>query len=158
MADKLAPSKRHAFKHEGRVVYEWDQTLEDLNLYVRVPPGVSAKQLDVKIATGSVTIGIRGNPPYMAHDLAEKVKTEECFWTLEDGELHLQLQKLRKGKSWPGLFVGHGELDPMKAQEENQRLMKERFQEEHPGFDFSDAAFNGMAPDPASFMGGVGHA
>ena len=83
MADKLAPSKRHAFKHEGRVVYEWDQTLEDLNLYVRVPPGVSAKQLDVKIATGSVAIGIRGNPPYMAHDLAEKVKTEECFWTLE---------------------------------------------------------------------------
>eukprot|EP00227_Mantoniella_beaufortii_P015885 CAMPEP_0197592202 /NCGR_PEP_ID=MMETSP1326-20131121/14923_1 /TAXON_ID=1155430 /ORGANISM="Genus nov. species nov., Strain RCC2288" /LENGTH=41 /DNA_ID= /DNA_START= /DNA_END= /DNA_ORIENTATION= len=41
MGDKLAPSKRHAFTHEGRVVYEWDQTLEEVNCYVTVPPGVS---------------------------------------------------------------------------------------------------------------------
>lgn len=33
--------------------------------------------------------------------------------------------------------------------------MLERFQEENPGFDFSNAEFNGMVPDPQKFMGGV---
>ena len=32
-----------------------------------------------------------------------------------------------------------------------------RFQEEHPGFDFSGAEFSGSAPDPRKFMGGVPH-
>jgi hypothetical protein len=29
------------------------------------------------------------------------------------------------------------------------------FQEEHPGFDFSDAEFNGDVPSAKDFMGGV---
>jgi hypothetical protein len=33
--------------------------------------------------------------------------------------------------------------------------MLERFQEEHPGFDFSDAEFNGQVPEARTFMGGV---
>ena len=33
--------------------------------------------------------------------------------------------------------------------------MIERFQEEHPGFDFRSAEFNGQVPDPRAFMGGV---
>ena len=35
--------------------------------------------------------------------------------------------------------------------------MRERFQEEHPGFDFSGAEFNGQVPDPSKFMGGIGY-
>jgi len=46
-------------------------------------------------------------------------------------------------------------LDPAIGQEEQQRLLLERFQEENPGFDFSGATFNGQAPDPSIFMGGV---
>lgn len=33
--------------------------------------------------------------------------------------------------------------------------MLERFQEEHPGFDFSDADFNGKVPEAREFMGGI---
>ena len=33
--------------------------------------------------------------------------------------------------------------------------MLERFQLENPGFDFSGAEFNGAAPDPSKFLGGV---
>jgi len=36
-------------------------------------------------------------------------------------------------------------------------IMRERFSEEHPGFDFSNATFNGNVPDPSKFMGGVGY-
>lgn len=45
------------------------------------------------------------------------------------------------------------------AQEATKRqMMLERFQEENPGFDFSGAEFNGSAPDPRTFMGGVKYA
>ena len=158
MGDQLAPTSRHAFTHEGRVVYEWDQTLEEVNVYVAVPPGVRAGALDVAIKTSDVSIGIKGNPPYLAHTLSFPVKTEESFWTLSsDSELHVQLQKRERGRSWPCAFAGHAELDAAAAQAEKQRLMKERFQMEHPGFDFSGAEFNGEAPDAATFMEGVPH-
>ena len=38
---------------------------------------------------------------------------------------------------------------------DNERDLIERFQEEHPGFDFRSAEFNGQVPDPRAFMGGV---
>ena len=28
---------RYQFKHEGRLIYEWDQSLEDVNIYVKPP-------------------------------------------------------------------------------------------------------------------------
>ena len=43
-----------------------DQTLSDLNMYVEVPPGVRAKHLDVRIAATTLTIGIKGNPPFLS--------------------------------------------------------------------------------------------
>ena len=36
-------------------------------------------------------------------------------------------------------------------QEINKKLMLERFQEEHPGFDFSGASFSGQAPSAPRF-------
>ncbi len=36
-------------------------------------------------------------------------------------------------------------------------MLLERFGEEHPGFDFSQAALNGTVPDPRTFMGGVSY-
>lgn len=46
-------------------------------------------------------------------------------------------------------------MDALTSEEVKKRLMLERFQEENPGFDFSNATFNGAVPDPQSFMGGV---
>ena len=65
MSDRLAPSERHAYVHQGRTIYEWDQTLSELNLYVQLPPGVKAKQLYVDISSSHLRIGIKPNPPYL---------------------------------------------------------------------------------------------
>jgi hypothetical protein len=46
-------------------------------------------------------------------------------------------------------------LNPLEQEEIRKKMMLERFQEENPGFDFSSAEFNGGAPDPRTFMGGV---
>ncbi len=65
MTEKLAPEKRHKYLHQGRSIYEWNQTLEEVDLYVDVPPGVSAKQLEVHITASQLKIGLIGNPPYL---------------------------------------------------------------------------------------------
>ena len=64
-AEALAPSERHKFTHNGRVIYEWDQTLTEVNIYVPVPAGVRAKDLAVDIQSTHLKIGIKGNPPYL---------------------------------------------------------------------------------------------
>ncbi|CAO2034687.1 unnamed protein product, partial [Urochloa humidicola] len=155
MAEKLAPEKRHAFVHNGQKVFEWDQTLEEVNMYIELPKGVPTKLFRCTIQAGHVEVGIRGNPPYLNHDLTHPVKTDSSFWTIEDGEMHITLQKREKGKTWSSPIQGQGILDPYAADQEQKRLMLQRFQEENPGFDFSQAQFSGTCPDPRTFMGGM---
>ena len=64
-AEALAPSQRHKYTHNGRVIYEWDQTLTEVNIYITVPTGVRAKNLVVNIQTQHLSVGIKGNPPYL---------------------------------------------------------------------------------------------
>ncbi|KAB5540919.1 hypothetical protein DKX38_013893 [Salix brachista] len=89
------------------------------------------------------------------HDLTCAVKTDSSFWTLEDGIMHLTLQKRDKGQTWASPILGEGQLDPCSSDLEQKRLMLQRFQEENPGFDFSQAQFTGNCPDPRTFMGGI---
>ncbi len=93
-------------------------------------------------------------PACPQHDLAKSCKPSESYWTLEDATLHITLQKLQPGEPWPSAMAGHA-LDPLAAQQDQQRLLLERFQQEHPGFDFSGAQVNGQVPNPRTFMGGM---
>ncbi|CAI0540666.1 unnamed protein product [Linum tenue] len=69
--------------------------------------------------------------------------------------MHITLQKRDKGQMWASPLMGDGQLDPYAADIEQKRLMLQRFQEENPGFDFSQAQFTGNCPDPRTFMGGI---
>lgn len=81
----------------------------------------------------------------------------ESFWTLDDGEVNINLQKMLKADMWDCALKGTqgGRVDPYTAEQEKKKLMIERFQEENPGFDFSGAEFNGEVPSAKDFMGGV---
>ncbi len=72
---------RQKFEYNGQLVYEWDQTLDDVNIYIKPPrilikkyqhefvkslkPGEKLPTLEVKIAPTHLTIGIKGNPPFL---------------------------------------------------------------------------------------------
>ena len=45
----------------GRLVYEWDQSLDEVNLYIDPPPGLSASQFDIEIKSDHLMVGIKGN-------------------------------------------------------------------------------------------------
>ncbi|KAL6527259.1 hypothetical protein OROGR_016349 [Orobanche gracilis] len=157
MAEKLAPEKRHNFIHNGQKVFEWDQTLEEVNMYITLPPSVPKKLFYCRIDSKHVEVGIKGNPPYLNHEFTCPVKTDSSFWTLEDDIMHITLQKRDKGQTWSSPIMGQGQLDPYATDLEQKRLMLQRFQEEvfNPGFDFSQAQFSGGCPDPRTFMGGM---
>lgn len=155
MAEKLAPEKRHRFVNNGQTVFEWDQTLDEINIYINLPPNVHSKQFYCKIQSKHIELGIKGNPPYLNHELTCPVKTDSSFWTLEDDVMHITLTKRDKGQTWASPIMGQGQLDPYVTDQEQKRLMLQRFQEENPGFDFSQAQFTGSCPDPRTFMGGI---
>ena len=154
--------KRKQFFHQGQLVYEWDQTLDEVNIYIDPPPGVPTDAFDIVITSTHLLVGIKGNAEkFLNHNLGGKCKHTESFWTMEDDtgkpELHITLTKMAKGVPWESALEGHTPLDPLTATEVRKDIMRERFQEEHPGFDFSGAEFNGQVPDPSKFMGGIGY-
>lgn len=65
MAERLAPSTRHAFTHHGRLVYEWDQALAEVNMYIPVPPDLRAKEIFCDITKQHLKFGRHGNTPFM---------------------------------------------------------------------------------------------
>jgi hypothetical protein len=44
-----------------RVIYEWDQSLEEVNVYITPPPGLTANLIECKITTNRVVLGLRGS-------------------------------------------------------------------------------------------------
>lgn len=43
-----------------QVIYEWEQSLEELNVYIRPPPGIAASVILCEITANHVTLGLRG--------------------------------------------------------------------------------------------------
>jgi len=154
---KKTKDGRYIFEHDGHTVYEWEQSLEECNIYIRPPPGVTKHHLDIEITTDRLRIGLKGSDPFIDEATGGAVRVGESFWTLSDGELNVNMQKMLKADMWECALKGvkGGKVDPYTAEQEKKKLMLERFQEEHPGFDFSDAEFNGNVPSAQDFMGGV---
>ena len=119
-------------------MYEWDQTLDEVNIYIQPPPGAGARDIECTITNDHVSVGLKGNPPYLSEDTPAIVMADESYWMMNDGELHLLLAKTHKGQLWDSALKGHmgSQLDMVSVEEEKKRLMRERFQEEHPQFDF----------------------
>jgi hypothetical protein len=147
---------RQKFEYNGQVVYEWDQTLEEIRIYIKPPPQITAKQISCKITSTHLSLGLKGaEKPFIDEDFFSKVKIDESSWMMSDGEIEVNLQKCNKAETWDCALKGHGELNPFVKGEVQKQLMLERFGEENPGFDFSGADFSGSVPDPRNFMGGV---
>ena len=109
--------KRLPYMYQGRKIYEWEQSLEEVHCYIEPPPGVTAKMIDCKIEAAHITLGLKGNPAFMNEDFEQKVNASESYWTVEDGVIHLILTKGSKGVTWPCFLRGHAPVDPFTQQE-----------------------------------------
>lgn len=83
-ATMTAKSKegRLQFVHKGQVVYEWEQSLEEVNIYISTPPGVTRPMLEVTIEHKHLRVGLKANPPFIDEDTGGPVKVKESMWML----------------------------------------------------------------------------
>ena len=162
---------RIPFYYNKQLVYEWEQNLEEVIIYIKAPecilsknkeiikknlkPGQKMPKLEVKITPPHLTVGLIDFPPYLSEDLVQKVKASESIWLIEDEEIVITLQKGIRAETWTGVFKGHDQINIFQKEEMQKKMLIERFQEENAGFDFSDAEINGNVPDPRTFMGGI---
>ena len=72
---------RLAYKHNGQTIYEWEQSLEDVNVYLQPPPYTLPKYLaqnkktygenfvtakfEISIKADCLAIGVKGQKPFI---------------------------------------------------------------------------------------------
>jgi hypothetical protein len=177
--DDKHPS-RYCFQYDGQTVYFFQQDLDQMTIYVTPPPHVQkGSQIHCEITASRVRLGLKGNPVwYLNENTYGKVDVDESTWSLEEDEdspcqkvICIYLTKANRGVFWDAALTGTPcsatisnnagpstsgvTLNALDKEQVKKELMLQRFQEEHPGFDFRGAEFNGSIPDARDFMGGV---
>jgi hypothetical protein len=104
--------------------YAWTQTLQDVDVRLRVPSGTPAKMVVCDITKKGLTFGVKGQPPLIDKgELWGEVNTEDSFWTMEDkGTVLLNLQKRSDMEWWSCVVKGDPEIDTRKVTPENSNL------------------------------------
>jgi hypothetical protein len=171
---------RFAFEYNGNKIYEWEQSLDDVTIYVDPPSFVTkGNQININIMPRRLQLGLHhqgnaGSQWFLNEATHGIVDVSESTWSLEEADgadgknkkvITIYLTKAHRGELWDAALQGNqnqataattgSSLDPLAKEEVRKELMLERFQEENPGFDFRDAEFNGGVPDARTFMGGV---
>jgi len=106
--------------------YEWIQTLDDLTCFIRLPDGITSKELQVAMTNTRLKAGIKGQTPIIDAEFHKKIKCDDSMWSLEsDGIrriLQLTIQKFEGQYWWHSVFVGDTEIDTQKVEPENSKL------------------------------------
>lgn len=112
---------RYIFTHTGQKVYEWEQSLEEVILYIDAPPhllshmqqhGGAANYILVDISPTKLRVGLVGADRYFIDEMTfDKVKIKESSWYIDDddgdGVITIILAKCYRGQTWEGVLRGH---------------------------------------------------
>ncbi|SBT71044.1 CS domain protein, putative [Plasmodium malariae] len=149
-------NKRHKYVNNGVLIYEWEQSIDEINIYINMNAKiVDKKDLDIDIKSKRIRIGLKNTESFLEGELCSIIDEDCSYWFIEDNNLHILLTKVKKAEIWNSVFKGHKNLNAIDEDNTKKQILLERFQQEHPNFDFSSAAFNGQVPDARTFMGGV---
>ncbi|XP_043559191.1 nudC domain-containing protein 2 [Chiloscyllium plagiosum] len=124
---------------------EWYQTMEEIFIDVHVPVGTSAKEIRCSLGSKDIALSVKGQE-ILKGKLFDSTVSDEGTWTLEDKkQISIVLRKSNReaGNCWSSLLEGQYHADPLLQDEMQKKLTLERFQREHPGFDFSGADISG---------------
>lgn len=153
-------TSRISFLYNGTPIYEWEQHLGEVVIYVPAPASVPTSKIECTIKPNRLILGLIGaKDPFLNEQPYEAVEVSESTWVVEDGQIVIYLQKANNGVVWEAALKGrfNVRLGPSDLEKVKKSLMLERWQHEHPGMDFRDAEFNGTVPNPRTFMGGVNY-
>ncbi|GFV64539.1 nudC domain-containing protein 2 [Trichonephila clavipes] len=120
----------------------WWQTVSEVYIEVDVPPGTPGKDCKVTITPNRIVCRVKDKEIFSG-SLYKTVRVDDCTWTLEERKTILILlekaEKFENENLWVSLLEGQYFADPLTQHEMLKKLDLEKFQTEHPGFDFSGA-------------------
>jgi hypothetical protein len=102
--------KRIKYEHQGRVVYEWEQSLEEIHCYIAPPPGIAARQFDIHIAAKHLRVGIKGNPPFLDVRARPQLPIAPAILRLLTRGVFSQLARLSRGRYIPSFLSKRARL------------------------------------------------
>lgn len=103
--------------------YTWTQTLQDVDVRIRVPAGTTAKQINCVFKKNHLVFGLKGSEPMIDAEFYNEVHVDDCFWTLEDrSTVLLNLSKRSDMEWWSCVVRGDPEIDTKKVEPENSKL------------------------------------
>ena len=103
---------RYIFEYSGQKVYEWEQSLEEVTIYIDAPPNLpkdnAGQYAVVNILPTGLQVGLRGSDRYFIDERTfDKVKVKESSWYIDDGVITIVLAKVFRGQTWEGVLRGH---------------------------------------------------
>ena len=106
--------------------YRWIQTLKETTIYVHVPSGTKGKHVNVTYNSNKCEIGMKGKPALLKGEFFNKIRPDECTWTLEDSDegrdIVLYLLKDNQMEWWRSVVKGGPEINTKKIVPENSKL------------------------------------
>ncbi|KAF5290362.1 hypothetical protein FQA39_LY14745 [Lamprigera yunnana] len=74
--------------------YTWSQSINDVNVIVKLPQDVTAKDLEVTILSQQVKVKLKKyNNNLLVGDLCQKIKHNDAIWSVDDHKLDMHLDK-----------------------------------------------------------------
>ncbi|KAG8197260.1 hypothetical protein JTE90_007508 [Oedothorax gibbosus] len=135
----------------------WWQTVSEVLIEVNIPEGTPGKQCKVSISPNHIECRVLDKTIFKG-DTYKTVHPEESTWTVEERKkIVILLEKAEKFENqnhWVGLLKDDYLANPLQQNEMLKKLDLEKFQMEHPGFDFSGAELSKtydnhpVLPDP----------
>ena len=90
--------------------YFWTQNLNELTVYIDVPEGTRAKEVNCKITSTKLKIGLKGQEPIIDGDLGGKAKVDS-LWTLESNKMIVITLDKCVETWWKSVIKGDPEID-----------------------------------------------
>lgn len=149
--------KREKFIYGGRKIFEWDQNLEEVTLWIPVPSHIKAKDIICEFSENHLKIVQKGKyKAFCDFDLAYNISKVDSTWYFDDDNIMIvSLTKLKISENWLRIFKKQEPVNPINAEKSKKSMLLERFARENPNFDFSSATFDGHCPDPGKFLDGI---
>jgi hypothetical protein len=116
----LKPNSGGGYEFEK---YNFTQTLSGVDIFVTLKPGIKSKDVEVKITSTALRVGLKGTQAVLDGKLHDKVKVDDSTWTLIDNKVvHVYLEKLEQQKWWSCVVAGEPEIDTKQVVPENSKL------------------------------------
>jgi hypothetical protein len=118
--DLLKPTSENGYDFGS---YSFGQTLTGVDIFVPLKPGLKSRDVDVRITTSSISVGLKGEKPVLEGKLHDRIKSDDSTWTLVDNKLvHVYLEKHDGMKWWSCVVTGGKEIDTKLIVPENSKL------------------------------------